>query len=82
MTTDDTASEPNATLDENLAELEALVETMESGELSLDDAMKQFERGIELTRRCQQALAEAEQKVDVLMKKSGEEPTLESFDTD
>ena len=75
-----TDAEP--TLDESLVELEALVATMESGELSLDDAMRQFERGIELTRRCQKALSEAEQKVDILMQKSGEEPTPEPFADD
>lgn len=75
-----TVAEPG--LDESLQELEALVATMESGELSLDEAMQQFERGIELTRRCQKALTEAEQKVDILMQKSGEEATPEPFADD
>ena len=75
-----TAAEPS--LDESLQELEALVATMESGELSLDEAMRQFERGIELTRRCQKALTEAEQKVDILMQKSGEAATPEPFADD
>lgn len=57
-------------LDEALAELESLVETMESGDLSLEAAMQKFERGIELTRYCQTALKDAEQKVDILMKKT------------
>ena len=39
-----------------LAELEALVETLEQGDLSLDESLKQFERGVQLTRACQQAL--------------------------
>ena len=49
-----------------LAELEALVEKMEQGDLSLDESLKQFERGVQLTRSCQQALKEAEQKVRIL----------------
>ena len=62
-----------------LDELETLVERMERGESSLEDSLKDFERGIELTRSCQSALAEAEQKVQILMKKDGE-PV--DFDTD
>ena len=49
-----------------LAELEQLVETMEKGELTLEDSLKHFERGVTLTRACQKALAEAEQKVRIL----------------
>lgn len=55
-----------------LEELEALVNRMENGESSLEDSLKDFERGIELTRSCQTALAEAEQKVEILLKKDGE----------
>lgn len=55
-----------------LDELEGLVERMEQGESSLEDSLKDFERGIELTRSCQTALTEAEQKVEILLKKDGE----------
>jgi exodeoxyribonuclease VII small subunit len=55
-----------------LEELEALVTRMEEGELPLEEALKQFERGIRLTRDCQRALREAEQKVDLLMDKAGD----------
>ncbi|MCO6412361.1 MAG: exodeoxyribonuclease VII small subunit [Thiogranum sp.] len=64
-----------------LAELETLVERMEQGDLSLDESLKQFERGIKLTRSCQQSLRDAEQKVQVLLEKNGQE-TLEPFDSD
>ena len=50
-----------------LAELEGIVQQLEAGKLSLDDAMKCFERGIQLTRACQQTLKAAELKVQVLM---------------
>ena len=57
-----------------IAELEALVEEMERGDISLEDSLKKFERGIELTRTCQQALQEAEQKIQMLIeKKQGDE---------
>ena len=62
-----------------LEELEALVARMEQGETSLEDSLKDFERGIELTRNCQAALAEAEQKVQILLRKDGEP---EDFDTE
>ncbi len=51
---------------------------MEKGDLSLEDSLKHFERGISLTRTCQQALSEAEQKVSVLLEKS-KNAKLESF---
>jgi exodeoxyribonuclease VII small subunit len=62
-----------------LAELEALVARMEQGDLPLDEALKQFERGVELTRLCQQALKDAELKVQVLMERHGAQ-ALEPLD--
>lgn len=59
--------------EKSLQELEQLVEKMEQGELTLDESLKCFERGVELTRACQQALQEAEQKVQVLTHKDGED---------
>jgi exodeoxyribonuclease VII small subunit len=59
--------------EQSLAELEHIVENMEHGELSLEQALKDFERGIELTRACQKALQEAEQKVKMLVQKGGVE---------
>lgn len=49
-----------------LGELETLVERMESGELSLEDSLAAFERGVALTRQCQKALSEAELRVKTL----------------
>lgn len=65
----------------SLAALEALVEEMEDGELSLEASLAAFEKGIKLTRECQKALEAAEQKVQVLMEKNGEF-LLEPFDDD
>lgn len=64
-----------------LAELETLVHAMEQGELSLEESLKSFERGVELTRICRQALADAEQKVDILTRKSAD-AELEPFRSD
>ncbi|HHC73002.1 MAG TPA: exodeoxyribonuclease VII small subunit [Thiotrichales bacterium] len=54
-----------------LQELEALVETLEQGELPLEESLKQFEKGIQLTRQCQEALDAAEQRVEILMQEKG-----------
>ncbi len=54
-----------------LAELEKLVEEMEQGELSMEDMLKRFEKGIALTTECQQALQKAELKVKELVDKNG-----------
>ncbi len=62
-----------------LKELEELVETLEQGDLSLEDSLKKFEHGVKLTRSCQLALQQAEQKVKVLIENNGEF-SLEPFD--
>lgn len=63
-------------LEKSLEELEALVTRLESGELPLEQALKEFEHGVKLTRECQAALQEAEQKVEILLKKTATaEPT-------
>ena len=65
----------------SLAELQTLVERLESGELSLEDSLTAFEQGIGLTRECQAALAQAEQKVQILLERDGGlQPA--PFDTD
>ncbi len=58
--------------EKSLAELEKLVEEMESGELSLDQSLAKFEKGVTLTKTCQQALKDAELKVNTLLIKHGE----------
>ena len=57
-------------LEKSLEELEALVTRLESGDLPLEQALKEFERGVKLTRQCQSALQQAEQKVEILLKKT------------
>jgi exodeoxyribonuclease VII small subunit len=65
--------------EESLNELESLVETLERGDLSLDESLKTFERGVELTRICQQSLQKAEQKIQLLSEKNSN-AELEPFD--
>ena len=61
-----------------LAELEQIVERLEQGQLPLEESLRQFERGVELTRNCQKALRQAEQKISVLSRGPGGE-TVEPF---
>jgi len=79
MTTDADKSPPS--FEESLAELESLVDTLEKGELTLEESLTAFERGIGLTRTCQKALDEAEQKVRILTEKSAD-AELEPFEHD
>jgi exodeoxyribonuclease VII small subunit len=65
--------------EKTLKELESLVEKMEQGEISLEESLRYFERGIQLTRACQLALKDAEQKVNILLEKSGN-AELQSFE--
>lgn len=73
-------TEPSS-FEQSLSELEALVERMESGDLSLEESLAAFEQGIALTRSCQQALQAAEQKVEILTAKTPDAPA-EPFDDD
>lgn len=54
-------------LEKAMSQLEAIVEQLESGELTLDKSLQQFEKGVRLSRECQTALNKAEQKVQMLI---------------
>ncbi len=66
----DTPAQPGAIADfeKSLDELESLVARMEKGDLTLEDSVKAFERGMALYQNCQKALDEAELRVDMLLK--------------
>ena len=67
-----TAKSKPTDFEKALAELESLVGRLERGDLPLDEALKTFERGVELTRHCQAALKTAQQKVEILLAKNGQ----------
>ncbi|MGH8195698.1 MAG: exodeoxyribonuclease VII small subunit [Woeseiaceae bacterium] len=69
-------------IEKSLQELEKLIDELESGELPLEQAMKKFEQGIKLTRNCQAALKDAEQRVEILLKSAGGEEALQEFEAD
>ena len=64
----------------SLTRLEEIVGKLESANLSLDDAMKLFEEGVQLSRDCQKHLEQAEGKVEILLKKAGGEMAAAPFD--
>lgn len=62
----------NMTFEATLEELDSIVEQMENGDLALEDALKNFERGIALAREGQAKLSQAEQRVSILLEKDDE----------
>ncbi|THB70358.1 MAG: exodeoxyribonuclease VII small subunit [Gammaproteobacteria bacterium] len=66
------AAKTTKSFEKSLSELEKIVEKMENGDLSLEESMKQFEKGVELTRVCQTVLDQAEQKVKLLSTDEGD----------
>lgn len=70
-----------ADFEKNLNALEGLVKKLEAGELSLDDSLKQFEKGIKIARECQESLANAEQRIQILTE-STEGQSLKDFESE
>lgn len=68
--------------EKSLENLEELVTAMEEGELSLEESLQAFEKGIKLTRECQTALKDAEQKVQVLINENGDTEALDIEDAE
>ena len=67
------AAEEPVDFEKSLGELEKLVEKMEAGDLTLEQSLDAFERGVKLTRACQEALRNAELKVKALTQEGDEE---------
>ena len=65
-----------------LQQLEKIVNSMESGELGLEDSLKQFEQGIILAKNCQDTLSNAETRVEQLIEKNGLQQTIPFEDPD
>ena len=70
------------TFEKALEEFESLVASMEQGDLTLEESLKKYERGMELSRVCQGALAQAEQRVRVLNARTDELEPSESHSDD
>jgi len=81
MATPKAVNETQPDFETAMRDLEELVERLEQGDLPLEESLAAFERGVMLTRACQSALKEAEQKVEILLKRAGE-PAIEDFTPD
>lgn len=68
--------------EKSLSQLEKLVEGLEKGDISLEDALKQFEQGIQLARNCQDALKDAELKVQKLLENQADAVTEDFTETE
>ncbi len=68
--------------EQSLSVLESLVQKLEQGDVPLEDALKTFERGVALARQCQTALRGAQQKVEMLLARNGEEQVQAFEDED
>jgi len=69
--------------EQSLKQLETLVESLETGNLNLEESLKSFEKGIKITRDCQTALNEAEQRVQILTNSpNGGAETVDFIDGD
>lgn len=64
---------PLSAFENSVAELESLVETLETGEIGLEEALSRFERGVVLARQCQAMLKRAELRIDQLLGEDGQE---------
>lgn len=81
MASDICAPNETAPFEATLAQLEELVARLESGDLPLEEALRSFEQGVRLTRECQSALSNAQQKVQQLLQR-GESFSVEDFKTE
>lgn len=74
------SEETASTFEEDLEQLEAIVNALEEGGLTLDESLKRFEDGIQLARRCEKALTETERRIEVLLKNADGELETQPFD--
>jgi exodeoxyribonuclease VII small subunit len=71
---------PEASFEQAMKRLEAIVEQMESGELSLEDLIVRYEEGMKLVKVCQERLASAEQRIEIITRGSGGKPVVRKFE--
>jgi exodeoxyribonuclease VII small subunit len=68
------------TFEASLAQLETIVKQLEQGDLSLEESLKLFEKGVTLSRECRERLNEAERRIEILMKDPDGEPKVSDLD--
>lgn len=75
-------SEKSQTFEASLQELEKIVRRLEDGDLPLEESLKLFEKGVRLSRECQERLNQAERRIEILLKDEDGNPTLQTIGTD
>lgn len=75
-------SEKKQTFEASLKELEKIVSQLEDGDLPLEESLKLFEKGIKLSRECQERLSQAERRIEVLLADENGNPTLQTIERD
>ncbi|HEV7643018.1 MAG TPA: exodeoxyribonuclease VII small subunit [Pyrinomonadaceae bacterium] len=73
-------SQKKQSFEDSLAELEKIVTKLEEGDLPLEESLELFEKGVGLSRECQERLNLAERRIEVLLKDQRGEPVLETLD--
>ena len=68
------------TFEKSLEELELIVNSLESGDLRLEESLELFERGVKLSRKCRERLANAERRIEILMKDADGDLTAEAIE--
>ena len=71
--------ENNKNFEDMMKDLEPIAKDLESGELSLDESVKKFEEGLEISKSCSKILEDAEKKITILIKDSNGDVTEENF---
>lgn len=79
MATKKAGKKEEPSFEKDLERLEAIVSALEEGGLSLDDSLKRFEEGIQLAKRCEKTLTDAEKKIEVLTRNATGELETENF---
>jgi len=74
--------EKNKNFEDMMKDLEQIAKDLESGNLSLDDSVKKFEEGMEISKSCTKILEDAEKKISILIKNNNGEITEEKFEID
>jgi exodeoxyribonuclease VII small subunit len=72
---------PPANFEHAMARLEEIVDTMESGELPLEDLIVRYEEGMKLVKVCQERLASAEDRIEIITRNSAGKPVVKDFET-
>ena len=72
---------PQANFEQAMSRLEEIVEKMESGDLTLEDLIVRYEEGMKLVKVCQERLASAEERIEMITRNSAGQPVVQNFET-